>query len=54
MGKTSCWLWTDSASSFFLSPEFLYFYLLVLVLLAANLVCFVITGARLGRVNTSF
>ena len=49
IGKYSCWLDSEyrPGVSFQNTPEFLYFYLLVIFLLLINIVCFMLTGFSL-------
>ena len=46
MGRYSCFLGSqqDSLNSFFSVPEFLYFYLIIIIVVISNFICFVITG----------
>ena len=49
IGKYSCWLDSEyhPGVSFQNTPEFLYFYLLVIFLLLVNIICFMLTGFSL-------
>ena len=49
IGQYSCWLANeyDPEVSFAKTPEFLYFYLLVIFLLLVNIICFLLTGFSL-------
>ena len=49
IGEYSCWLANeyDPEVSFAKTPEFLYFYLLVIFLLLVNIICFLLTGFSL-------
>ena len=50
MGVYQCFLGEQATSepgSFFKTPEFLYFYLIIAILMIINLICFIVTGANL-------
>ena len=47
MGYGSCWLFDEPEAAFSRSPEFLYFYLVISLLLGLNILCFLLTGASL-------
>ena len=47
MGYGSCWLFDEPEATFSRSPEFLYFYLVISLLLGLNILCFLLTGASL-------
>jgi len=49
MGKFTCFLGSEHnpEMSFFKTPEFLYFYLIIGIITATNLICFIITGTSL-------
>ena len=49
MGKFTCFLGSayNPETSFFMTPEFLYFYLVIAIIMVANIICFIITGASL-------
>jgi len=49
MGKFTCFLGSEynPEMSFFKTPEFLYFYIIIGIITAANIICFIITGTSL-------
>lgn len=51
MGKYSCFIGSISGSEthFLTSPKFLYFYLIISLVMIANLICFIITGGNLTK-----
>jgi hypothetical protein len=50
IGRFSCFLSAGhNEGSFLASPEFLYFYLVICLLVVANTVCFLLTGYFLAR-----
>jgi len=51
MGEYSCFVGSeyDTAKSFFETSVFLYFYLIVIVLITFNLICFLVTAFNLNR-----
>jgi len=51
VGEFSCFIGSEymPGSSFFQSPEFVYYYLIVLVIITFNIVCFSVTAFNLSR-----
>ena len=50
VGEYTCFVGSKvSGQSFFMSSEFLYFYLIVLVIITFNIICFSMTAFNLSR-----
>ena len=49
IAKYNCFIGTDDTVSFLQSPKFLYFFLIVLILVIINIVCFIHTGVFLTK-----
>ena len=49
MGKFTCFLGSEYSPDrlFFRTPEFLYFYLIISIIMVTNIICFIITGTSL-------
>eukprot|EP00092_Neocalanus_flemingeri_P006162 GFUD01006633.1.p1 GENE.GFUD01006633.1~~GFUD01006633.1.p1 ORF type:complete len:527 (+),score=97.66 GFUD01006633.1:364-1944(+) len=49
MGKFTCFLGSEynPETPFFMTPEFLYFYLIIATIMVSNIICFIITGTAL-------
>jgi len=49
MGEFSCWLGLENGleTPFHRTPDFLYFYLIITIIMITNVICFILTGASL-------
>ena len=49
IAKYNCFIGTNDNESFLQSPKFLYFYLIVLIIVIINIICFIHTGIFLTK-----